>query len=190
MVKDKSISIRNRINLHTVRDDSLLGSLKYVSKTKDYQKYEALIPDGIINQDIKDSTAYKPYYDFATGKVAPKKVAICLLADYWFAKLYDIHLGIVAMGLPLKMPLCVPLFSVPKPCSACSKVFLRDIYDDHVLVVDMSFITKNPNEGSFRVGSPSVFMNNNDVDAIPTQPVASAQPSQLVENTADSKNSR
>ncbi|GJX68268.1 hypothetical protein Tco_0303995, partial [Tanacetum coccineum] len=58
---------------HTVRDDSLLGSLKYVSKTKDYQKYEALIPDGIINQDIKDSTAYKPYYDFATGKVAPKK---------------------------------------------------------------------------------------------------------------------
>ncbi|GJR74237.1 hypothetical protein Tco_0086602 [Tanacetum coccineum] len=45
--KDKSISMRNRINLHTVRDDSLL--------------------------DIKDSEAYKTYYDFASGKVAPKK---------------------------------------------------------------------------------------------------------------------
>nr|GEV70384.1 hypothetical protein [Tanacetum cinerariifolium] len=36
-------------------------------------KYGALIPDGMINQDIKDSKAYKTYYDFATGKVAPKK---------------------------------------------------------------------------------------------------------------------
>ncbi|GJZ27842.1 hypothetical protein Tco_0572489 [Tanacetum coccineum] len=53
--KDKSISMRNKINLHTVRDDTLLGTLKFVSKTKDAQKYGALIPDGMINQDIKDS---------------------------------------------------------------------------------------------------------------------------------------
>nr|GEU72394.1 retrovirus-related Pol polyprotein from transposon TNT 1-94 [Tanacetum cinerariifolium] len=33
----------------------------------------ALIPDDMINQDIKDFIAYKTYYDFATGKVAPKK---------------------------------------------------------------------------------------------------------------------
>nr|GFA08980.1 hypothetical protein [Tanacetum cinerariifolium] len=32
-------------------------------------QYEALIPDDMINQDIKDSKAYKTYYDFATGKV-------------------------------------------------------------------------------------------------------------------------
>ncbi|GKF72191.1 hypothetical protein Tco_0208305, partial [Tanacetum coccineum] len=44
-----------------------------VSKTEDYYKYGALIPDGMINQDIKDSKAYKTYHDFATGKVAPKK---------------------------------------------------------------------------------------------------------------------
>ncbi|GJW31867.1 reverse transcriptase domain-containing protein [Tanacetum coccineum] len=67
--KDKKISLRNRINLHTIRDDSLLGTLKFVSKTQDYQKYGAPIPDDIINQDIKDSTAYKTYYDFATGNV-------------------------------------------------------------------------------------------------------------------------
>ncbi|GKB60541.1 hypothetical protein Tco_0916727 [Tanacetum coccineum] len=66
--KDKTISMRNRINLHTIRDDSLLGTLKFVSKTQDYQQYEALIPDDMINQDIKDSQAYKTYYDFATGK--------------------------------------------------------------------------------------------------------------------------
>ncbi|GJX70499.1 retrovirus-related pol polyprotein from transposon TNT 1-94 [Tanacetum coccineum] len=43
--KDKTISMRNKINLHTIRDDSLL--------------------------DIKEP--YKTYYDFATGKVPPKK---------------------------------------------------------------------------------------------------------------------
>ncbi|GJZ61001.1 hypothetical protein Tco_0617138 [Tanacetum coccineum] len=71
--KDKTISMRNGINLHTIRDDSLLGTLKFVSKTEDSQKYGALIPDGMINQIIKDSKAYKTYYDFATGKIAPKK---------------------------------------------------------------------------------------------------------------------
>nr|GEW07189.1 retrovirus-related Pol polyprotein from transposon TNT 1-94 [Tanacetum cinerariifolium] len=70
--KDKTISMRNRINIHTIRDDSLLGTLKFVSKTKDYQKYGALIHDGMINQAIKDSKTYKTYYDFASGK-KPKK---------------------------------------------------------------------------------------------------------------------
>ncbi|GKB31609.1 hypothetical protein Tco_0871010, partial [Tanacetum coccineum] len=71
--KDKTMSIRNMINLHTIPDDSLLGTLKFVSKTQDYQQYGALIPDDMINQDIKDSKAYKTYYDFATRKVPPRK---------------------------------------------------------------------------------------------------------------------
>nr|GFB41600.1 hypothetical protein [Tanacetum cinerariifolium] len=71
--KDNTILMRNRINLHTTHDDSLLGTLKFVSKTKDYQKYEALISDGMINDDIKLSIAYKTYLDYATGKVPPKK---------------------------------------------------------------------------------------------------------------------
>ncbi|GJV44427.1 hypothetical protein Tco_1428963 [Tanacetum coccineum] len=45
--KDKAISMRNMINLHTIHDDSLL--------------------------DIKDSQAYKTYYDFATRKVPLRK---------------------------------------------------------------------------------------------------------------------
>ncbi|GJX72902.1 hypothetical protein Tco_0311497 [Tanacetum coccineum] len=71
--KDNSISMRNKINLHTAHDDSLLGALKFVSKTEDCQKYRALIPDGMINDDIKLSTAYKTYLEYATGKVPPKK---------------------------------------------------------------------------------------------------------------------
>ncbi|GJS84296.1 hypothetical protein Tco_0750837 [Tanacetum coccineum] len=36
-------------------------------------RYGPLIPNDMINQDIKDSEAYKTYYDFATGKVPPRK---------------------------------------------------------------------------------------------------------------------
>ncbi|GKF37650.1 hypothetical protein Tco_0114408, partial [Tanacetum coccineum] len=71
--KDKTISMGNMINLHTVRDDTLIGTLKFVFKTQDYQQYGALIPNEMINQDIKYSKAYKTYLDFATGKPTPKK---------------------------------------------------------------------------------------------------------------------
>ncbi|GJT90011.1 hypothetical protein Tco_1078856 [Tanacetum coccineum] len=37
------------------------------------QQHGALIPDDMLNQDIKDSKAYKTYYDFATRKVPPRK---------------------------------------------------------------------------------------------------------------------
>ncbi|GJV52057.1 hypothetical protein Tco_1447798 [Tanacetum coccineum] len=71
--KDKTISMKNMINLHTIRDDSLLGTLKFISKTQDCHQYGALILDDMINQDIKDSKAYMSYYDFATRKATPKK---------------------------------------------------------------------------------------------------------------------
>nr|GEU96338.1 hypothetical protein [Tanacetum cinerariifolium] len=63
------------INLHTIRDDKLLDTLKFVSKTQDYQQYRALIHDDMINQDVKYSKAYKTYYDFATRKSTPKKAS-------------------------------------------------------------------------------------------------------------------
>ncbi|GKB45784.1 hypothetical protein Tco_0896537 [Tanacetum coccineum] len=62
-----------QINLYTFCDDTLLGTLKFVSKTEDYQNYGALIPEEMINQTIKDSKAYKIYLDFATRKATPKK---------------------------------------------------------------------------------------------------------------------
>nr|GEX66736.1 hypothetical protein [Tanacetum cinerariifolium] len=71
--KDKTISMRNRINLHTIRDDNLLGTLIYVSKIEDYHKYGALILEQMINQAIQDSKEYKIYLSFATGEATPKK---------------------------------------------------------------------------------------------------------------------
>nr|GEV29270.1 hypothetical protein [Tanacetum cinerariifolium] len=59
------------INLHTAKDDSLLGTLKYVSKTKEHQVYGALIPKEIFNEYILNSTAYKTYYAYAN--VSPKE---------------------------------------------------------------------------------------------------------------------
>ncbi|GKA38212.1 hypothetical protein Tco_0730763, partial [Tanacetum coccineum] len=50
-----------------------LKSCGFVSKTQDYQKYGALMPEEMINQAIKDSKAYKTYIAFATGQATPKK---------------------------------------------------------------------------------------------------------------------
>ncbi|GJW74878.1 hypothetical protein Tco_0134248, partial [Tanacetum coccineum] len=73
ILQEQLISMRNRINLHTVRDDRLLGILKYVSKTEEHQVYGALIPKEMINEDILNSTAYKTYYAYASGPKEPKK---------------------------------------------------------------------------------------------------------------------
>nr|GEW91219.1 hypothetical protein [Tanacetum cinerariifolium] len=43
------------------------------NKHINYQKYGALILEELINQDIKDSQAYKTYLDFATRKATSKK---------------------------------------------------------------------------------------------------------------------
>ncbi|GJX54552.1 retrovirus-related pol polyprotein from transposon TNT 1-94 [Tanacetum coccineum] len=71
--KDKSISMRNKIFMHIVRDDSVLGTLRFVSKSNEYQVYGALFPEGMTNQQMRDSPAYKTYLAFATGAVTPKK---------------------------------------------------------------------------------------------------------------------
>nr|GEW20277.1 hypothetical protein [Tanacetum cinerariifolium] len=54
-------------------DDNLLGTLKFISKTKDYQIYKVIIPDGMIKDEVMLSKAYKTYLDYATGKVPPEK---------------------------------------------------------------------------------------------------------------------
>ena len=63
---------------------------------------------------------------------------------------------------------------------------------------ETSFLPKDPNEVSYGVGSPSVSVNNNDLDALAIEPIASANPSkteksltieestQLVKNVVDS----
>ncbi|GJY51652.1 uncharacterized mitochondrial protein-like protein [Tanacetum coccineum] len=71
--KDKSISIRNILFLHTVQDDSLLGTLKFVSKTEEHQVYGALIPAKMTNLKMHNSPAYETILAYATGPIPPKK---------------------------------------------------------------------------------------------------------------------
>ncbi|GKA53372.1 hypothetical protein Tco_0746687 [Tanacetum coccineum] len=71
--QNKSISMRNMINLHKARDDRLLGTLKYVFKTDEHRVYGALIPKEMLNEDILNSTAYKTYYAYASGAKEPNK---------------------------------------------------------------------------------------------------------------------
>ncbi|GKB48689.1 hypothetical protein Tco_0899442 [Tanacetum coccineum] len=65
--KDKSISMRNRMFMHTARDDSLLGTMRFVSRHADTQVYGAIIPKAMTNQALLDYVAYKTYYAIASG---------------------------------------------------------------------------------------------------------------------------
>ncbi|GJQ94276.1 hypothetical protein Tco_0005415 [Tanacetum coccineum] len=70
--KDKSISMRNRTFMHTARDDSLLGTMRFVSRHADTQVYGAILPEAMINQALLDYVAYKTYYAITSGVEPPK----------------------------------------------------------------------------------------------------------------------
>ncbi|GKA56630.1 retrovirus-related pol polyprotein from transposon TNT 1-94 [Tanacetum coccineum] len=70
--KDKSISMRNRMFMHTARDDSLLGIMRFVSRHADTQVYGVILPKAMTNQAMLDSVAYKTYYAITSGAEPPK----------------------------------------------------------------------------------------------------------------------
>ncbi|GJV40772.1 hypothetical protein Tco_1419212 [Tanacetum coccineum] len=71
--KDKFISMRNRLFMHSIMNDSVLGRLKFVAKNEDSQVYGKMIPDVMVNDAINNSTAYQTYRAFITGAAIPKK---------------------------------------------------------------------------------------------------------------------
>nr|GEU98894.1 hypothetical protein [Tanacetum cinerariifolium]GEV66926.1 hypothetical protein [Tanacetum cinerariifolium] len=71
LVKDKSISMRNRMFMYTVRDDSLLGTIRFVSRHADTQVYGAILPQAMTNQALLDSVSYKTYYAITSGAKPP-----------------------------------------------------------------------------------------------------------------------
>ncbi|GKA33892.1 hypothetical protein Tco_0720321 [Tanacetum coccineum] len=72
MSKDQSIPRRNKVDWHMAKDDPILTTMRFIPKHETVQKYDAILPDTLTNQAMKESDAYKTYYDFATGKVIPK----------------------------------------------------------------------------------------------------------------------
>ncbi|GJY41242.1 hypothetical protein Tco_0428512 [Tanacetum coccineum] len=54
------------------KDDLILTTMRFIPKHETNQKYGAIFPDTLTNQAMKESDAYKTYYDFATRKVILK----------------------------------------------------------------------------------------------------------------------
>nr|GFA20196.1 hypothetical protein [Tanacetum cinerariifolium] len=75
MTRNPSISRRNRINWHYVRDDVLFSIIKVVSRHQTTQQYGAILPIELTTDKIKNSKAYKEYYACATGEATPKPKA-------------------------------------------------------------------------------------------------------------------
>ncbi|GKB77655.1 hypothetical protein Tco_0944550 [Tanacetum coccineum] len=74
--KGKSISMRNRMFMHTAHDDCILGTMRFVFKDKDTQVNGVLIPTVMTTLKIRDSPAYQTYLAFATEATTPKSKRI------------------------------------------------------------------------------------------------------------------
>nr|GFC51843.1 hypothetical protein [Tanacetum cinerariifolium] len=74
-IRKPSISRRNRIHWHYVRDDALFSTIKVVSRHQATQQYGAILPIELTTAEIRNSKAYQDYYACAMGEAAPKPKA-------------------------------------------------------------------------------------------------------------------
>ncbi|GKE09310.1 hypothetical protein Tco_1412861, partial [Tanacetum coccineum] len=73
LTQDKTLSWRNKIGMHTSRDDYLINTLRFVSAKEETQIYGAILPESLTSPEMKETKAYKTYLGFATGATPPKK---------------------------------------------------------------------------------------------------------------------
>ncbi|GKD78186.1 hypothetical protein Tco_1340807, partial [Tanacetum coccineum] len=64
LIQEKTLSWRNKIGMHTSKNDYLIKSLRFV--------YGAILPECLTSPVMKESKAYKTYLGYATGVVPPK----------------------------------------------------------------------------------------------------------------------
>ncbi|GJW53603.1 hypothetical protein Tco_0097688 [Tanacetum coccineum] len=69
---EKSLSWRNKIEMHTSKDDYLINSLRFVSAKESTQIYGAILPECLTSLTMKESKAYMTYLGYATSVVPPK----------------------------------------------------------------------------------------------------------------------
>nr|GEU51911.1 hypothetical protein [Tanacetum cinerariifolium] len=76
MIKDQSISRRNKMFWHTAQDDTMFTSMRCISIHEKTQLYGAILPKELTNQAMLESKAHKTYYAFAYGEktLKPKYV--------------------------------------------------------------------------------------------------------------------
>ncbi|GJS66015.1 hypothetical protein Tco_0680579 [Tanacetum coccineum] len=65
-------SLRNKIGIHTSKDEYLINTLRFVSKKEETQIYGAILPESLTSPEMKETKAYKTYLDFATRATPPK----------------------------------------------------------------------------------------------------------------------
>ncbi|GKF34265.1 hypothetical protein Tco_0107465 [Tanacetum coccineum] len=65
--------MRNNLFMHSIKNDSVLGVLKFISKYEENQVYGKPIPDVMLSKESMETREYKTYLAFATRKAIPKK---------------------------------------------------------------------------------------------------------------------
>ncbi|GJS85643.1 hypothetical protein Tco_0752184 [Tanacetum coccineum] len=69
----REVSWRDKIEMHTSKDDYLINTLRFVSTKEATQIYGVVLPESLTSPEIKETKAYKTYLGFATGATPPKK---------------------------------------------------------------------------------------------------------------------
>ncbi|GJT13863.1 hypothetical protein Tco_0860905 [Tanacetum coccineum] len=73
LTQDKTLSWRNKIGMHTSKDDYLINTLRFVSTREETQIYGVVLSKSLASLEMKETEAYKTYLGFATGATPPKK---------------------------------------------------------------------------------------------------------------------
>nr|GEV13022.1 hypothetical protein [Tanacetum cinerariifolium] len=71
--KHKSISMRPGSYVNIIKDDAILGRLKFIGKGEETQEYGLVIPDTMLTEENKNSEAYLTFLAISTGIIPPKK---------------------------------------------------------------------------------------------------------------------
>nr|GEX39042.1 2-(3-amino-3-carboxypropyl)histidine synthase subunit 2-like [Tanacetum cinerariifolium] len=72
LIQDNTLSWRNKIRMHTSKDDYLNNTLRFVSAKESTQIYGKLLLETLTTPEMKESKAYKTYLGYASGAVPPK----------------------------------------------------------------------------------------------------------------------
>nr|GEW78077.1 hypothetical protein [Tanacetum cinerariifolium] len=73
LTQDKTLSWRNKIEMHTSRDDYLINTLRFVSTKEETQIYGDILLESLTSPEMKETQAYMTYLGLATGAIPPKK---------------------------------------------------------------------------------------------------------------------
>nr|GEX39322.1 retrovirus-related Pol polyprotein from transposon TNT 1-94 [Tanacetum cinerariifolium] len=73
LTKDKTVSKRNKIGMHTSRDDYLINTLRFISGKEESHIYGARLPKSLTSPEMRETKAYKTYLGYSTQVTPPKK---------------------------------------------------------------------------------------------------------------------